>query len=452
MRLTTRSWLPLALCLALAASCGGKDGDEDTDEDVTDEDVGTEAVDEPIPDPVEEPTPDADDPEADPEEDPVEDPTVDPEEEDGTTIDADDDAEDAADEDAGPDAEDDADEDATGSDVVDDDVDLDAEDVEEVDAGPPGPAGDSCTDRIAPVDIPADLPFEDLSATTCGAGNNYSVTCLGSYDGGEDVIYQLDVASTTNVNVWIDPKTTGWTAIALDSACPVDATTCTATSTLSAATPHAIGCQTLAAGTYYVMVDIWPSPSCIPDFDLHVHECVCTPGDTSCLDSTTLQVCNDLHTWDSVTCINSCGDTGGGVDGCLATSTETEPNGTSTEAFTNNLVTLPWDGWGEITTGTDEDYYAFTLTTPSFVTLQTDAHGTTPVGDTKLWLYRDTFTTETPPACSGTSGCIEFDEDDGPGLYSRIDERGLPAGTYYARVTGYSTTYTGTYRLTIWVR
>ena len=73
------------------------------------------------------------------------------------------------------------------------------------------------------------------------------------------------------------------------------------------------------------------------------------------------------------------------------------------------------------------------------------------MADTKLWLYRDTFTTETPPACSGTSGCIEFDEDGGPGLYSLIEDRGLPAGTYYVRVAGYSSTYTGTYRLTIWL-
>ena len=71
---------------------------------------------------------------------------------------------------------------------------------------------------------------------------------------------------------------------------------------------------------------------------------VCTPGSTSCLDSTTLRVCNDLHAWNEVVCINSCGDTGGGVDGCLATSTETEPNGDATEALTNNLITIPWDG------------------------------------------------------------------------------------------------------------
>ena len=67
-------------------------------------------------------------------------------------------------------------------------------------------------------------------------------------------------------------------------------------------------------------------------------------------------------------------------------------------------------------------------------------------------LYESTFTVETPPACSSTSGCIEFDEDDGPGLYSLVGEHGLPPGTYYVRVAGYSASYTGTYRLTIWVR
>ncbi|MBW2260459.1 MAG: DVUA0089 family protein [Deltaproteobacteria bacterium] len=456
MRSTTHIWLPMMLCVALAASCGGKDGtDEDTDEDVQDEDVGAEALEDPAPEPTDDPAPEpVDDLMPDPVDDPMPDPADDPDEEDGAAADAEDDV---ADDDAASDAEDDdaASTDVMGEDSEDDASDAvdedDASDAVDEDAGPTGPSGTSCTDpAITPINVPADLPFEDLAATTCGAGDTYRITCLGSYDGGEDVIYRLDVASSTEVNVWIDPKSSGWTGLALDSACPIDATTCMSTSTLSAATPHDIGCQTLAAGTYHVMVDVWPSPSCIPDFDLHVHECVCTPGSTSCLDSTTLRVCNGLHTWDPVTCINSCGDTGGGVDGCLATSTETEPNGDATEALTNNLITVPWDGWGEITTGTDEDYYAFTLTSPTIVTIQTDAHGSSAVGDTKLWLYEDTFTTQTPPACSGTSGCVEFDEDGGPGLYSLIENRGLPAGTYYVRVAGYSSTYTGTYRLTIW--
>ena len=72
------------------------------------------------------------------------------------------------------------------------------------------------------------------------------------------------------------------------------------------------------------------------------------------------------------------------------------------------------------------------------------------MGDTKLWLYAASFTVETPPTCTPTSGCVEFDEDDGPGLYSRIEDVVLTSGVYYVRVAGYSGSYTGTYRLTIW--
>jgi hypothetical protein len=200
------------------------------------------------------------------------------------------------------------------------------------------------------------------------------------------------------------------------------------------------------------MVDTWPSPTCIPDFDLSVFECVCTPGETRCGSTTVLQVCNSMHTWDDVACINTCGDTGGGVYGCLATSTETEPNGDATEALTNNHIAVSWDGWGEITTSTDEDYFAFTLTSAATVTIQTDTYGAPgDVGDTKLWLYSSTFTLESPPTCTPTNGCLGFDEDGGPALYSRIEDVALSSGVYYVRVAGYSGSYTGTYRLTIWV-
>lgn len=448
MKSEVRSLLTLALGLALIASataCGeDKKTDEDGDDaaDIEEEDLAGDLVTDPPEDPVpeaEEPTPDpAPDPTEDPSPDPTEDPTGDP----GA--------------DATPDPTPDPIPDAVGEDV---DEDADAvddvpDDMLDEDAGGPTPSpAPTCTHRdLVAIPVPSGLPYVDAAATNCGAGNDYSVTCLDSYDGGEELIYKLDVTSSTEVNVWIDPRTTGWTGLALDPACPLGASTCMASSTRSSAVVHDLGCQTLAAGTYYIQVDTWPSPTCIPDYDLHVHECVCTPAATSCLDSTTLRVCNDMHAWDLVTCINTCGDTGGGVDGCLATSTETEPNDDATNALTHNLITLPWDGNGEIATGTDEDYYAFTLSSPAYVTIQTDAHGSSPLTDTKLWLYESTFTVETPPACSSTSGCIEFDEDDGPGLYSLVGEHGLPPGTYYVRVASYSSSYTGTYRLTIWVR
>jgi hypothetical protein len=48
--------------------------------------------------------------------------------------------------------------------------------------------GDDCTDPIV-INLPGDMPYSDLSQTTCGRMNDYDATCLGYYDGGEDIIY-----------------------------------------------------------------------------------------------------------------------------------------------------------------------------------------------------------------------------------------------------------------------
>jgi len=50
--------------------------------------------------------------------------------------------------------------------------------------------GDDCSDPII-INIPGGLPFTDANQTTCGRINNYDATCLGSYDGGEDIMYEI---------------------------------------------------------------------------------------------------------------------------------------------------------------------------------------------------------------------------------------------------------------------
>ena len=54
--------------------------------------------------------------------------------------------------------------------------------------------GDGCSDPII-VTLPSGLPYSDTGQTTCGRGDSCSVTCLGSYDGGEDIIYKITVTS-----------------------------------------------------------------------------------------------------------------------------------------------------------------------------------------------------------------------------------------------------------------
>jgi hypothetical protein len=124
--------------------------------------------------------------------------------------------------------------------------------------------GDDCSN---PIIIDA-LPYYGTGLTTCGALNDYTETCLSSYDGGEDVIFQLDLAEETTIDITMDPLGTGWTGIAIDGVCPLG-TPCIASNTGSSGVRTITGLN-LAAGTYYIMVDTWPSPDCIPSFDLTI--------------------------------------------------------------------------------------------------------------------------------------------------------------------------------------
>jgi len=137
--------------------------------------------------------------------------------------------------------------------------------------------GDNCDNPIA-LAIPGDLPYLDHNQTTCGRGDDYSETCLGYYDGGEDIVYEITVAQDIAISVVLDPKSTDYTGILLDDACPSDGD-CIAMSTNVNSSIHGLYNVSLTAGTYYLMIDTWPSPDCIPDFDLAITEAL-IPGGT----------------------------------------------------------------------------------------------------------------------------------------------------------------------------
>ncbi len=126
--------------------------------------------------------------------------------------------------------------------------------------------GDTCTSPIM-VDM---LPYTDQN-TTCGRGNSVDATCLGYYDGGEDIFYEFTLTEETLVRLTMETVTT-WTGMLLTDVCPPDSN-CIATATNVSAGGSQID-QLLAAGTYYIMIDTWPTPTCIPDFTLTIEEVV----------------------------------------------------------------------------------------------------------------------------------------------------------------------------------
>jgi hypothetical protein len=157
--------------------------------------------------------------------------------------------------------------------------------------GPTLATGDDCSDPIV-VNLPGDLPYSDLNQYTCGRNNDYTETCLSGYDGGEDIIYELTVTTAVDVDITMDPKGTAWTGMAIDNACP-PGDPCMDYDTGSSGIRTLTGVH-LEPGTYYIMIDTWPSPDCIPDFDLTITEAVPPPPNDSCQNATAVGDVTDL--------------------------------------------------------------------------------------------------------------------------------------------------------------
>ncbi len=149
-----------------------------------------------------------------------------------------------------------------------------------------GPAGTDCANPI-PINS---LPFFDTN-TTSDKGNDYTNTCLGDYDNGHDIIYELTITSTQCVDITVSGATPedNWIGVALDSACPPD-NMCIAQGT-SQANVATVTNLTLAPGTYYLMIDRWPLASASLSFTLSVTDCGGAPTGACC--NTATQVCTD---------------------------------------------------------------------------------------------------------------------------------------------------------------
>lgn len=126
------------------------------------------------------------------------------------------------------------------------------------------------------------------SSTTCGAGNDYGVQCGGYYGGGEDFVYQLNIPSAgiyyINLSATNGGNYIGW--FLKDNANCTTTSPCLANA-LSGFGTDANGSYTFAsAGTYYLIIDTWPSPDC-SDFDISISPPTapnCVPSPTSPVD------------------------------------------------------------------------------------------------------------------------------------------------------------------------
>jgi hypothetical protein len=198
-------------------------------------------------------------------------------------------------------------------------------------------------------------PGDLLGATNCGLTNRYEDTCLGSYDGGEDAIIEVTVAVDSFFDIMFDPKGTTWTGIAIDDTCPPDAT-CIETSTSSSGLARTISNVFLAAGTYYIIVDTYPTPDCVPDFDIVITEYV-VPTGRCCYDDPMNPLCVDNIT--EADCIATYSGVWDEGLNCIDNPCPT-PEGNTCEApivvGPLGIVDLPYVDAGQTTCGRVDDY------------------------------------------------------------------------------------------------
>jgi hypothetical protein len=243
--------------------------------------------------------------------------------------------------------------------------------------------GDNCANPKV-FTLPGDgFPYIDTD-TTCGRGADYQDTCLGSYDGGEDIIYELILTEDKCLKIAVDGVLT-YVGVAIDSACPPGAT-CIAYATSSSGDP-VIGKVDLTAGVYYIMIDTYPSPTCT-GFTMTITECPPPPPNDFCANALPV--------------------------------TEGVP------AATGNNCEATDDGAASCQTNSHKDvWYKYLAACPGTVVMDTE--GSTQ-SDTVLSVL---------DACGGTE--IACDDDGGTGLLSRLTFEATVGVEYIVRVASYST-------------
>lgn len=139
----------------------------------------------------------------------------------------------------------------------------------------PGP-GATCGN---PHNIPS-LPFTATALTTCGAGNDYTSAdaCNSFYMDGEDYVFRYVATGPQNIRITLS-NTLTFTGVFVVQGCPNAGGTCimpaAGTGCGAGSSNESSGGNPQAefalpgAGTYYFIVDTWPSPNCT-GFDINV--------------------------------------------------------------------------------------------------------------------------------------------------------------------------------------
>jgi len=180
---------------------------------------------------------------------------------------------------------------------------------------PPPPPGGNCSNPIV-IDT---FPYS-AGHTTCGAGNTYGIQCSGNYGGGEDLVFELQI-STTGVHQIVITGTTTWIGWFLKNGSNCATTSPCLANAVSGSGTTATGTYNFTStGTYYLIVDTWPTPTC-GAFNLAVNPPSPPPGCASNFVETATPGCDNYaltFSWDAAPTATgyriSVGTTSGGTD------------------------------------------------------------------------------------------------------------------------------------------
>ncbi len=121
----------------------------------------------------------------------------------------------------------------------------------------------------------ASLPYNGTSLTTCGAGNeitssNVTICGSSSYYGGEDLVFIFTPAVSGSITISLT-SSSSWIGMMLYNGCPFTGQGGTCVGNVQSSSGSKTLAVSLTSGvTYYLVVDTWPSPTCIPIFDLSI--------------------------------------------------------------------------------------------------------------------------------------------------------------------------------------
>ncbi len=108
------------------------------------------------------------------------------------------------------------------------------------------------------------IPFSSGTLTTCGTGNDYVVGSYftGNYGAGEDYVFSINITSAPVTYKLALGGSATWKIASVHSACPPTSANSIGGVVTSSLTTGQGQVTFSANGTYYIIVDTWPTPTC----------------------------------------------------------------------------------------------------------------------------------------------------------------------------------------------